>query len=176
MSTTPDPESSLFRDLAHIFMEMKDSRHVDVEAAVERRLREHMRSAAGNNTRGLQITLTWALPDGPGDWALQATSYKTLSQENIATVFPCAGKRQGTSASRDRLRALLNKISGRRAVPLERPGIWHQIPYHPVCEETDRPSPGRQETAEVVPFPGPPAKKTGPEMTDASTSDRKKGW
>jgi len=175
MSTTPDPDTSLFQDLTHIFMAMKDSRHVDVEAAVERRLREHMRSAAGNNTRGLQVTLTWALPDGPGDWALQATSYKTLSQENIANVFPCAGKRQSTSVSRDRLRALLNKISG-RAEPLERPGIWHQIPYHPTSEETARTSPGRQETAEVVPFPEPPAKNAEYELTNTRTSDRKKGW
>ncbi len=159
MSTKPDPESSLFQDLTHIFMEMKDSRHVDVEAAVERRLREHMRSATGNNIRGLQVTLTWALPDGPGDWALQATTYKTLSQENIAEVFPGAAKRQTPSASRDRLKALLNKISGRQA-PLERPGIWHQIPYQPAaCDDPVRSLPGRQESAEVVPFPSPPAKK-----------------
>ena len=157
MSIPPDPESALFQDLTHIFMEMKDARHVDVEAAVERRLREHMRSAAGNNTRGLQVTLTWALPDGPGDWALQATSYKTLSQENIATVFPGAGKRQSAPASRARLKALLNKISGRQQ-SLERPSIWHQIPYKPASDPV-RCLPASRESAEVVPFPGPLAQK-----------------
>lgn len=158
MSTKTDPESRLFQDLTHIFMEMKDARHVDVEAAVERRLREHMRSAGGNNTRGLQITLTWALPDGPGDWALQATTYKTLSRENLADVFPGAANRPSTSASRARLKALLGKISGRQA-PLERPGIWHQIPYHPPSDEPLLSLPGHQESAEVVPFPGSTVKK-----------------
>ncbi len=157
MSRQPDPEGSLFRDLTHIMMEMKDARHIDVEAAVERRLREHMRSDAGNDTRGLQITLTWALPDGPGDWALQATSYKTLSQQNIADVFPGASKRENTSASRARLKALLNKIGGRQE-PLERPGIWHQIPYKAATEEPGMSLPGTKESAEVVPFPGPLAK------------------
>ena len=158
MSAPKDPESSLFRDLTHIFMEMKDARHVDVEAAVERRLREHMRSAAGNNARGLQVTLTWALPDGPGDWALQATSYKTLSQQNIAEMFPGVGKRQSTPANRARLKALLNKISGRQE-PLERPSIWHQIPYKPASQEPDQPLPAPRESAEVVPFPRPLAIK-----------------
>ncbi len=158
MSTPPDPETALFQDLTHLFMEMKDARHVDVEAAVERRLREHMRTAAGGNTRGLQITLTWALPDGPGDWALQATSYKTLSQESIAAVFPGSGKHQSTPASRARLRALLNKISGRQQ-PLECPSIWHQIPYKPASEDPVRCLPAPRESAEVVPFPGPLAKK-----------------
>lgn len=152
MSSKPDPESSLFHDLTQIFMEMKDSRHIDVEAAVERRLREHMRSAAGNDTRGLQITLTWALPDGPGDWALQATSYKTLSRESIADVFPSARKRQGTSLSRARLRALLDKISG-RGEPLERPGMWHQIPYQPQSNEPVLALPKPQDSADVLPFP-----------------------
>ncbi len=158
MSSTPDSESSLFQDLTDIFMEMKDSRQVDVEAAVERRLREHMRSASGVNTRGLQVTLTWALPDGPGDWALQATSYKTLSHENIAKVFPRAGKQRGTSASRARLKALLNKIGG-RTEPLERPGIWHHIPHQPACDEPGLALPTPHESAEVLPFPGPLAKK-----------------
>lgn len=165
MSTSPDPERSLFNDLTHIFMEMKDARHIDVEAAVERRLREHMRSSAGNDTRGLQITLTWALPDGPGDWALQATSYKTLSRQNIAAVFPGTGARKSTPASRDRLRALLDKISGRQE-PLERPGIWHQIPHNPAALDSAPPPQGGgpegggpEGGGEVVPFPGPLARK-----------------
>lgn len=158
MSSQPDPEDLLFQDLTHIFMEMKDARHIDVEAAVERRLREHMRSEVGNDTRGLQITLTWALPDGPGDWALQATSYKTLSRQNIADVFPGTSRRENGVASRARLKALLNKIGGRQE-PLERPGIWHQIPYDAATEELTSSLPRPQESAEVVPFPGPLAKK-----------------
>lgn len=158
MSTPLDPESSLFQDLTHIFMEMKDARYIDVEAAVERRLRQHMRSAAGKDTRGLQITLTWALPDGPGDWALQATSYKSLSQQSIADVFPCASKRQSNPAGRARLKALLNKISGRKE-SLQRPGIWHQIPYEAPPQEAVDSSPSPQVGAEVVPFPVPLVKQ-----------------
>jgi hypothetical protein len=52
---------------------------------VEKRFRQFMRSNAGRDTRGLQITLAWTMADGADDWAIQGMRYDTLTDEDVAT-------------------------------------------------------------------------------------------
>ncbi|MBK8175332.1 MAG: hypothetical protein IPK66_08785 [Rhodospirillales bacterium] len=81
MTHTTAAERALFSDLTRLFMSMKDHPHVELEARIEERFREFMRGTADEGTVGLQITMTWEMPDGPGDWAVYRTDYKTLSDD-----------------------------------------------------------------------------------------------
>jgi hypothetical protein len=94
----PSPsERDLFRDLTRMLMEMRHASQSEVEAAIEARFRAFALSPAGVGTNTLQITLTWALPEGPDGYALQATEYKTLSTaQPTGTELPPA--RPTTSA------------------------------------------------------------------------------
>jgi hypothetical protein len=78
-------ESTLFIDLTRIFMSMRGAPYGEVEEAVEKRFRQFMRSNAGRDTRGLQITLAWTMADGADDWAIQGMRYDTLTDEDVAT-------------------------------------------------------------------------------------------
>lgn len=158
MEAPTDTERSLYSDLNWIFMGMKDASYVEVEAAVEQRLRKFMRSGAGCDARGLQITLTWALPDGPEDWALHATAYKALSADDLSDLTPSSSSQpaskssRASNSSRARLKNLISKLSGQDEVP-QRPTIWHQIPPtsgpQPSTNVRNLPKP----TAQVLPFP-----------------------
>ena len=152
MEAPNDTKRALYSDLNWIFMGMKDASYIEVEAAVEQRLRKFMRSGAGCDVRGLQITLTWALPDGPEDWALQATAYKSLSSDDVSDLTPSSNSKPASSSSRARLKTLINKLSGQDEAP-QRPAIWHQVPHtsapQPQANVPSLPRP----TAQVLPFP-----------------------
>ena len=85
MDGTLPQESTLFTDLTRIFMEMRDAPYGEVENALEERFRQFMRSNAGRDARGLQITLAWTMADGPEDWAIQGMRYDTLTDEQISS-------------------------------------------------------------------------------------------
>lgn len=71
-------ERALYSDLTRLFMQMRDAPHAQVEARVEERLREFVRAHPEQRVGGLQITLTWTLPEGADDWAVYGTEYRTL--------------------------------------------------------------------------------------------------
>jgi hypothetical protein len=81
MAMTSMAERSLFADLTGIFMRMKDEPYAAVEAAIEERFRAFALRHAGQPVAGLQITLTWKLPDGPGEWAEYGMEYRTVPAE-----------------------------------------------------------------------------------------------
>jgi len=85
MDGTLPQESNLFTDLTRIFMKMRASPYAEVEQAIEDRFRQFMRSNAGRDARGLQITLAWTMADGADDWAIQGMRYDTLTDEDVAT-------------------------------------------------------------------------------------------
>ena len=85
MDGTLPKESTLFTDLTRIFMGMRGASYGEVEEAVEARFRQFMRSNAGRDTRGLQITLAWTMAGGSEDWAIQGMRYDTLTDEQISS-------------------------------------------------------------------------------------------
>lgn len=85
MDGTLPQETTLFTDLTRIFMEMRGDPYGKVEEAVEARFRQFMRSNAGRDARGLQITLAWTMADGADDWAIQGMRYDTLTDDDLAT-------------------------------------------------------------------------------------------
>ncbi len=85
MDGTLPQESTLYTDLTRIFMEMRDLPYGEVEQAVEERFRQFMRSNAGRDARGLQITLAWTMADGADDWAIQGMRYDTLSEQEMSS-------------------------------------------------------------------------------------------
>lgn len=85
MDGTLPQESNLYTDLTRIFMEMRGAPYGKVEEAVEERFRRFMRSNAGRDARGLQITIAWTMADGADDWAIQGMRYDTLTDEDVAT-------------------------------------------------------------------------------------------
>jgi len=85
MDGTLPQESTLFTDLTRIFMEMRGYPYGEVEEAVEARFRQFMRSNAGRDARGLQITLAWTMADGADDWAIQGMRYDTLTDDDVST-------------------------------------------------------------------------------------------
>lgn len=84
--TSPSPaERNLFADLARLLMSMQSASHGEVEASIEARFREFVRSRAAPDVGGLQITFTWTLPEGADDWAIYRTDYRTLPVEPVLT-------------------------------------------------------------------------------------------
>ena len=80
--TVPTPaERELYSDLTRLFMTMRHAPFADLEQKIEERFREFARLNPGQNTGGLQISLTLKLPDGADDWALYGTEYRTLPVE-----------------------------------------------------------------------------------------------
>lgn len=78
MTHASPAERTLFSDLTRLFMMMRDAPYTQMEAMIEERLREFARTHPDQNVGGLQITLSWTLPDGADDWAIYGTEYKTL--------------------------------------------------------------------------------------------------
>ena len=62
---------------------MRDAPYTQMEAMIEERLREFARAHPEHKVGGLQITLSWTLPDGADDWAIYGTEYKTLPAAEI---------------------------------------------------------------------------------------------
>jgi hypothetical protein len=75
-------ERALFSDLTRLFMSLRQAPHSQLEASVEERFRQFVRANGKQDVGGLQITFTWMLPEGPDEWAVYATEYKTLPVEN----------------------------------------------------------------------------------------------
>jgi hypothetical protein len=82
MTHTSPAERTLFSDLTRLFMMMRDAPYTQMEAMIEERFREFAR-AHPDKAGGLQITLSWTLPDGADDWAVYGTEYKTLPAADI---------------------------------------------------------------------------------------------
>jgi len=77
--TSPSPaEREFFSELTRMFMSMRDAPHGELEASIEERFREFIRSRAEPGVGGLQITFTWTLPEGADDWAIYRTDYRTI--------------------------------------------------------------------------------------------------
>ena len=85
MDGTLPQESNLYTDLTRIFMEMRGAPYGKVEEAVEERFRQFMRSNAGRDARGLQITIAWTMADGADDWAIQGMRYDTLTDDDVSS-------------------------------------------------------------------------------------------
>jgi hypothetical protein len=83
MTDTSPAERALFSDLTRLFMMMRDAPYTQVEAMIEERFREFARAHPDQKVGGLQITLSWTLPDGADDWAFYGTEYKTLPPAEI---------------------------------------------------------------------------------------------
>jgi hypothetical protein len=78
MTEPSTDERALFSDLTRLFMAMRDAPFAQLEAQVEERVREFVRAHPEQRVGGLQITFSWALPDGADDWAVYGTEYRTL--------------------------------------------------------------------------------------------------
>jgi hypothetical protein len=83
MTHTSPAERTLFSDLTRLFMMMRDAPYTQMEAMIEERFREFARAHPDHKAGGLQITLSWTLPDGADDWAVYGTEYKTLPAADI---------------------------------------------------------------------------------------------
>ncbi|MGF1640936.1 MAG: hypothetical protein ACFCUO_08305 [Rhodospirillales bacterium] len=83
MDGTLPQESTLFADLTRIFMTMRSESYAEVEQAIEDRFRRFLRSPAGRDARGLQITLAWTMADGADDLAIQGLRYDTVGAEDL---------------------------------------------------------------------------------------------
>jgi hypothetical protein len=82
MMTNPtSAERSLYSDLTRLFMSMRDAPQAALEAEIEERFRRFVRAQPEPRAGALQITMTWTLPDGPDDWAVYGTEYRTLPQD-----------------------------------------------------------------------------------------------
>lgn len=83
MTHASPAERTLFSDLTRLMMMMRDAPYTQMEAMIEERLREFARAHPEQKVGGLQITLSWTLPDGADDWAIYGTEYKTLPAAEI---------------------------------------------------------------------------------------------
>lgn len=76
MQRRKDTESRFFADLTRLLMERKHLSHEQVDAEIEDRFREFVRTPAGNGRRTLRITTTWTLPEGAESWPIYETRYR----------------------------------------------------------------------------------------------------
>lgn len=76
MQRRKDNESRFFADLTRLLMERKHLSHEQVDAEIEDRFREFVRTPAGNGRRTLRITTTWTLPEGADSWPIYETRYR----------------------------------------------------------------------------------------------------
>ncbi len=76
MQRRKDNESRFFADLTRLLMERKHLSHEQVDAEIEDRFREFVRTPAGSGRRTLRITTTWTLPEGANSWPIYETRYR----------------------------------------------------------------------------------------------------
>lgn len=78
MTDATAAERALFCDLTRLFMTLRQATHEELEARLEERFRQYVRSRAEREIGGLQITFTLALPEGADGWSAYTTEYRTL--------------------------------------------------------------------------------------------------
>jgi hypothetical protein len=79
----PTPaERTLYGELTRMLIGNRHRPQAEVEAGIEKLLRDYVRRNPELGVGGLQITLTWRLPEGADDWAVYGTEYQTLRAED----------------------------------------------------------------------------------------------
>ncbi len=91
MSQPTTAERTLYADLTRLLMASRNTPQGEVEARIEDIFRDFMRSNPGLGVGGLQITLTWRMPEGADDWAVYGTEYQTLPAEQPQPKRAVAG-------------------------------------------------------------------------------------
>jgi hypothetical protein len=84
MSHPTPAERTLYANLTQLLMVSRNATQDDVEARIEELFRSFLRANPELGVSGLQITMTWRLPDGADDWAAYGTEYRTLPLEEEA--------------------------------------------------------------------------------------------
>lgn len=88
MAYSKSAEQHLYSDLTRLLTKLRNEPLATVESVVEERFRAYLR-AGGTNGNKLQITLTWALPEGAESWPLYGTEYGVTEAEAlIPTIEP----------------------------------------------------------------------------------------
>jgi hypothetical protein len=82
MAYSKSAEQHLYSDLTRLLTKLRNEPLATVESVIEERFRAYIR-AGGTNGNKLQITLTWALPEGAESWPLYGTEYGVTEAETL---------------------------------------------------------------------------------------------
>lgn len=87
MSNAKSEEQRLYADLTRLMTKLRNEPLATVESVIEERFRAYLRAGNGAPNK-LQITMTWALPEGADAWAMYGTEYHLASAEALVPVPP----------------------------------------------------------------------------------------
>lgn len=82
MTHVKSEEQRLYADLTRLLTKLRNEPLATVETVIEERFRAYARGCGGTHTK-LQITMTWALPEGADSWAMYGTEYHLAAAEAL---------------------------------------------------------------------------------------------
>jgi len=87
MSNAKSEEQRLYADLTRLMTKLRNEPLATVESVIEERFRAYIR-AGKDAPNKLQITMTWALPEGADAWAMYGTEYHLAAAETLVPAPP----------------------------------------------------------------------------------------